>query len=55
MAADHVDPFDVCAHCGARFETGVRYPVATWRDEDGELYVVSFCDDACEAAWKRDR
>lgn len=44
------DPFERCAHCGAVFEPGVRYPVTTRRDGDG-LEVYSFCDCECQAAW----
>lgn len=47
------DPFDGCAHCGARFEPGVRYPATTRRGDDGTVSIYSFCDDECRAAWSR--
>lgn len=47
------DPFERCAHCGARFDSGVRYPATTRRDGDG-IEVYSFCDGECRAAWDGD-
>lgn len=51
-AGEDDDPFEACAHCGTAFETGVRYPVVTRRDADGDLRVFSFCDADCERAWR---
>lgn len=53
MATDdgHADAFETCAHCGAQFDPGVRYPATTRRGADGSLAVYSFCDSACQAAW----
>lgn len=45
------EPFEECANCGASFESDVWYPVATRRDDDGDLRVYSFCNEECRGAW----
>lgn len=41
-----------CDHCGRRFEPDVRYPATTRESTDGTVELYSFCDDACQAAWR---
>ncbi|WP_436926413.1 DUF7576 family protein [Halosimplex amylolyticum] len=35
-----------CAHCGAPFEEGTRYPTTT-DGEAGDLRVLTFCSEVC--------
>lgn len=48
-------PLETCAHCGAAFEPGVRYPTTSRRDDDGRLELFAFCDEACQTAWRADQ
>ncbi|WP_459193852.1 DUF7576 family protein [Halosimplex sp. J119] len=53
-AADR-ETFDVCGHCGDRLAGPEWYPATTRVGTDGEVLVVSFCDDGCLAAWEAAR
>lgn len=41
-----------CAHCGEEITTDEWYPVATERDDDGEIEIYDFCCESCRAAWR---
>lgn len=43
--------FGRCAHCGSALVAGVRYPVTTRYDEEGDFALHSFCDAECQGAW----
>lgn len=43
---------DTCAHCGDGFERGVRYPVTTAEDPEGNVQLYSFCDKGCQESWE---
>lgn len=44
-----------CAECGSPVPTDEWYPVATERDDDGEVLIHSFCSEECRSAWEADR
>ena len=54
LQASNRQPFETCAHCGGRFEPGIRYPVSMRTSEDHELELYSFCDNSCQTAWETD-
>lgn len=44
---------EVCAHCGAELGLDEWPPVVAAIDDGSETACYSFCDDDCEAAWRR--
>ena len=43
-----------CAACGDPVPADEWHPVATDRDEDGEMKIYAFCSEACRSSWQTD-
>jgi hypothetical protein len=43
-----------CAECGDPIPSDEWHPVATRRDEDGEIEIFDFCGESCRSAWRTD-
>ncbi|WP_372910778.1 hypothetical protein [Salinigranum sp.] len=46
---------EACDHCGTALEEEVRYPTATVSEDDGDVSIFTFCDEACKEGWLDDR
>ncbi|MFC7080646.1 DUF7576 family protein [Halorussus caseinilyticus] len=45
---------ETCIRCGDAIPSDEWHPVATVRDEDGEVEIYDFCSEACRTAWQSD-
>jgi len=55
LRSEHESVNRQCSHCGEDVPTEEWHPVATARDDDGDVDIYAFCDEACRSAWKRER
>lgn len=49
------DAFEGCGRCGERLAGPEWYPATTCAGPDGEVRIVSFCDERCLTAWNAAR
>jgi endogenous inhibitor of DNA gyrase (YacG/DUF329 family) len=45
---------ETCAECGDRVPASEWHPVATHRDDDGEMEIYAFCSESCRTSWQAD-
>lgn len=46
---------DLCVECGVPVPVEEWHPVATVRDDDGDVLIRDFCSEQCLSAWEADR
>lgn len=46
---------DRCTNCDGRIPAEEWHPVATVRDDDGEIEIYAFCSESCQTAWQSER
>lgn len=44
-----------CSHCDDSVPAEDWHPVATVRNDEGEIEIHLFCSETCRSAWKADR
>jgi len=53
--SEHESVSRQCSHCGDDVPAEEWHPVATARDDDGDVEIYAFCNEACRSAWERER